>query len=221
MAVGFLMVLAVIVVAVVLFSRKADGFYGQIEERFTKNFNSRQAQASFHIPVGMENDFAMERLRMTAASPLAGKTLEQADIRIRYGANIVTIERGDKIIDMPAKTEIMMPADILTVIGTEEQVSAIRADITKEADLLVHDHSDHEMHMYRYLVEAGGPLCGLEIGSSLLATKHHAMVIAIERGGQRIVNPSRHIVFQHGDLLWFVSPDELTLDGFEKKIVEI
>ncbi|MBR4230013.1 MAG: cation:proton antiporter [Bacteroidales bacterium] len=221
MAVGFLMVLAVIVVAVVLFSRKADGFYGQIEERFTKNFNSRQAQASFHIPVGMENDFAMERLRMTAASPLAGKTLEQADIRIRYGANIVTIERGDKIIDMPAKTEIMMPADILTVIGTEEQVSAIRADITKEADLLVHDHSDHEMHMYRYLVETGGPLCGLEIGSSLLATKHHAMVIAIERGGQRIVNPSRHIVFQHGDLLWFVSPDELTLDGFEKKIVEI
>ena len=221
MAVGFLMVLAVIVVAVVLFSRKAYGFYGQIEERFTKNFNSRQAQASFHIPVGMENDFAMERLRMTAASPLAGKTLEQADIRIRYGANIVTIERGDKIIDMPAKTEIMMPADILTVIGTEEQVSAIRADITKEADLLVHDHSDHEMHMYRYLVETGGPLCGLEIGSSLLATKHHAMVIAIERGGQRIVNPSRHIVFQHGDLLWFVSPDELTLDGFEKKIVEI
>ena len=220
-AAGFLMVIAVIVVAVVLFTRKADGFYGQIEERFTKNFNSRQAQASFHIPAGMENEFAMERLRMTPASPLAGKTLEQADIRIRYGANIVTIERGDTIIDMPSKTEIMMPADVLTVIGTEEQVAAIRGDIEKEADLLVHDHSDHEMHMYRYHVEAGGPLCGLEIGTSSLATKHHAMVIAIERDGQRIVNPSRHTIFQHDDLLWFVSPDKLTLAGFEKKMVEI
>ena len=157
----------------------------------------------------MENEFAMERLRMTPASPLAGKTLEQADIRIRYGANIVTIERGDTIIDMPSKTEIMMP------------VAAIRGDIEKEADLLVHDHSDHEMHMYRYHVEAGGPLCGLEIGTSSLATKHHAMVIAIERDGQRIVNPSRHTIFQHDDLLWFVSPDELTLAGFEKKMVEI
>ena len=218
---GFLMVIAIIVVAVVLFTRKADGFYSQIEERFTKNFNSRQAQASFHIPSGMEGEFAMERLRMTPSSPLAGKTLVQADVRQRYGANIVTIERGDTIIDMPEKTEIMMPADVLTVIGTEEQVSAIRADIEKEADLLVHDHSDHEMHMYRYHVEAGGPLCGLAVGTSSLATKHHAMVIAIERGGRRIVNPDRHTIFQHDDLLWFVSPDELTLAGFEKKMIEI
>ena len=221
LAVGFLMVLAVIVVAIVLFSRKADGFYGQIEERFTKNFNSRQAQASFHIPAGMENEFAMERLRMTPSSPLAGLTLAQGQLREKYGANIVTIERGDKIIDMPDKNQILMPADVLTVIGTEEQVSAIRADIEKEADMLVHDHSDHEMHMYRYHVEAGGPLCGLAVGTSSLATKHHAMVLAIERGGQRIVNPSRHTVFQHDDLIWFVSPDELTLTGFEKKMVEI
>jgi CPA2 family monovalent cation:H+ antiporter-2 len=220
-AVGFLMVLAIIVVAVVLFSRRADGFYSQIEEHFTKNFNSRQAQASFHIPSGMENEFAMERYRMTPASPLAGKTLQEADIRVRYGANIVTIERGDKIIDMPAKTEIMMPYDVLTVIGTEEQVSAIRSDIEKESDMLVHDHSDHEMHMYRYHVEAGGPLCGMQISTSSLATKHHAMVIAIERDGKRIVNPSRHTIFQHDDLLWFVSPEQLTLDGFEKKMVEI
>ena len=221
MAAGFLMVIAVIVVAVVLFSRKADGLYGRIEESFTKNFNSRQAQVSFHIPEGMENEFAMERMRITAASPLAGYTLQQNDIRDRYGANIVTIERGDKVVDLPGKDEILMPADIVTVIGTEEQVSAIRADIEKEADMLVHDHSDHEMHMYRYHVEAGGPLCGMVIGTSVLATKHHVMVIAIERGGQKIVNPSRHTVFQHDDLLWFVSPEELTIAGFEKKMVEI
>lgn len=221
MAVGFLLVIAVIVVAIVLFSRKADGFYGQIEEHFTKNFNLRQAQASFHIPAGMENEFAMERLRVTPASPLVGKTLAQNNIRDTYGANIVTIERGDKIIDLPDKDNILMPADVLTVIGTEEQVSAIRGDIDKEADMLVHDHSDHEMHMYRYRVETGGPLCGMQIGTSFLATKHHVMVIAIERGGQRIVNPPRATVFMHNDVLWFVSPEELTIDGFEKKIVEI
>ncbi len=220
-AVGFLLMLAVIVVAAVLLSRRADGFYSQIEERFTKNFNSRQAQASFHIPAGMENEFAMERLRMTPSSPLAGKTLAENRIRDVYGANIVTIERGENIIDMPDKNQILMPSDVLTVIGTEEQVSAIRADIEKEADMLVHDHSDHEMHMYRYLVEAGGPLCGLAVGTSSLATKHHALVLAIERDGKKIVNPDRHNVFQHGDILWFVSPDELTITGFEKKIVEI
>ena len=220
-AVGFLMVLVIIVVAVVLFSRRADGFYERIEEGFTKNFNIRQAQASFHIPEGMENEFAMERLRLTPSSPLAGKTLQQNDIRKRYGANIVTIERGDTVIDLPGKNEILMPFDMLTVIGTEEQVSAIRGDIDKESDMLVHDHSDHEMHMYRYHVEAGGPLCGMQIGTSILATKHHVMVIAIERGGDKIVNPNRHTVFMHDDLLWFVSPEKLTVSGFEKKMVEI
>lgn len=232
LTVGLLMVIAVIVVAAVLFSRKADSFYTQIEERFTKNFNLRQAQASFHIPAGMENEFAMERLRMTAASPLAGKTLAENNIREVYGANIVTIERGETIIDLPDKDNILMPFDMLTVIGTEEQVSAIRGDIEKEADMLVHDHSDHEMHMYRYHVESGGPLCGMQIGTSFLATKHHVMVIAIERqvasrqhGGnvtyEKIVNPRRGTLFQHGDILWFVSPEELTINGFEKKMVEI
>ncbi len=220
-AVGFLMVIAVIVVAVVLFSRRADGFYSQIEDRFTKNFNSRQAQASFHIPAGMENEFAMERLRMTPASPLAGLTLQQAQLRERYGANVVTLERGDSIIDLPGKDTLMMPYDVLTVIGTDEQVSAIRADITKEADMLVHDHSDHEMHMYRYHVEAGGPLCGLAIRQAAFGQKHNAMIIAIERGGQRIVNPDRDTVLLHDDTLWFVSPDQLTVAGFEKKMVEI
>ncbi|MBR1784998.1 MAG: cation:proton antiporter [Bacteroidales bacterium] len=220
-AVGFLMVIAVIVMAVVLFSRRADGFYAQIEERFSKNFNSRAAQASFHIPTGLENEFAMERLRMTPSSPLAGLTLQQASIRERYGANVVTIERGERIFDLPPKDTIMMPADVLTVIGTDDQVAAIRGDIEHEADMLVHDHSDHEMHMYRYHVEAGGPLCGLHIGTSMLATRHNVMVIAIERGGEKIVNPPKGTVFQHGDNLLFVSPEELTIEGFEKKIVEV
>ena len=221
LAVGFLMVIAVIVVAVVLFSRRADGFYEQIEDRFTKNFNSRQAQASFHIPSGMENEFAMERLRVSPYSPLSGKTLQENRIRDVYGANVVTIERAGQITDLPRKDTIVMPADVLTVIGTEEQVGRIRNDVEVEPDMLVHDHSDHEMHMYRYHVEAGGALCGMRIGTSSLATKHHVLVVAIERNGRRIVNPDKNTIFQHDDVLWFVCPEELSIEGFEKKMVEL
>ena len=64
-------------------------------------------------------------------------------------------------------------------------------------------------------------MCGMQIGTSILATKHHVMVIAIERGGDKIVNPNRHTVFMHDDLLWFVSPEKLTVSGFEKKMIEI
>jgi K+/H+ antiporter YhaU regulatory subunit KhtT len=61
----------------------------------------------------------------------------------------------------------------------------------------------------------------MQIGTSILATKHHVMVIAIERDGQKIVNPPKGTVFMHDDLLWFVSPEKLTVSGFEKKMIEI
>ena len=47
------------------------------------------------------------------------------------------------------------------------------------------------------------------------------MVIAIERGGERLVNPDRKTVFLPGDSLWFVSPEEMTLHGFESKMVKV
>lgn len=221
LAAGFLMVIAFIVLAVVLFSRKANNFYAQIEERFLDNLNSRQAQNSFRIPAGMENDFQMERMQVSPYSPLAGRTLAQGDLRDRYGANIVTIERGDRIIDLPGRNDILMPTDTLTVIGTEAQVSALRADVEREADVLIHDHSDHELYMYRYHVESGGLLCGLAVGSSMLATQHHVMTIAIERAGQKIINPDRNTIFLHDDMLWLVSPEEMTVEGFEQKMVKI
>ena len=59
------------------------------------------------------------------------------------------------------------------------------------------------------------------IGTSILATKHHVLVIAIERGNQKIVNPPRGTVFMAGDLMWFVSPEEFTITGFERKLVEL
>lgn len=221
MAVGLLMVIAVIVMLAVLYSRRANGFYAQIEDRFFSNFNQRQAQNSFHIPTAMEDEFAMERLVMTQYSPLAGRSLAEGQLRERFGANIVTIERAGNIIDLPDKDEVLMPCDVLTVIGTEDEVAKIRPVIEVEPEILVHDHSDHELHMYRYHVDAHGPLCGVEVRYSTLS-RQHAIVIAIERDGEKIVNPSRDEIFRAGDVLWFVSPDgDLTLKGFENKLVKI
>lgn len=221
MAVGLLMVIAVIVMLAVLYSRRANGFYAQIEDRFFSNFNQRQAQNSFHIPTAMEDEFAMERLVMTQYSPLAGRSLAEGQLRERFGANIVTIERAGNIIDLPDKDEVLMPCDVLTVIGTEDEVAKIRPVIEVEPEILVHDHSDHELHMYRYHVDAHGPLCGVEVRYSTLS-RQHAIVIAIERDGEKIVNPSRDEIFRAGDVLWFVSPEgDLTLKGFENKLVKI
>ncbi|MBR1798757.1 MAG: cation:proton antiporter [Bacteroidales bacterium] len=221
MAVGFLGVIGVSVVLGILYTRRSSHFYSQIEERFKQNFNSRQAQNAFRLPPGMENDFAMERLHLSPYSPLAGKRLHDIRLRETYGVNIVTIERGENVIDLPTKEDLLLPTDTLTVIGTDEQITRMRTDVEVAPEMLIHDRSDHEMHMYRYHVEEGGPLCGLEIYDSEFNQRHHALIIAIERNGEKIFNPDHNIIFQHDDLLWFVSPDKQTITGFEKKMIEV
>lgn len=217
MAVGLLIVIAIIVVAVVLFSGRATDFYNRIEGQFVSNFNQRQAQVSFKIPESLEQNFLMERMTVSPYSPLAGKRLQETHFRQEYGVNIVTIERAGKINDLPAKQEIILPADRLTVLGSEEQLSRVRADIEVESDMLIHDHSDHQINTYRLEITDSSPLVGTTIRESRFQDTYHALVIAVERAGEFVINPSADHRFVSGDVAWFVSPDDLHITEFQKR----
>ena len=214
LAFGLILIIAIFVFIVVRFSGKANGFYKHIESRFMSNFNSRQAQTSFKIPVSMEHQFSMERVSVTQYSKYVGVSLLESGFRQNYGVNVVSIERGEKIMDLPPKETVVMPCDRLTVIGTEEQISRFRSDLEVEPSILIRDHSDNELNIYRYVVVDSGPLVGQTLSHSDFQQRHHGMIIAIQRGDDYIVNPPADSVFQRGDVVWFVSPDEISLRSF-------
>jgi CPA2 family monovalent cation:H+ antiporter-2 len=214
LAFGIILIIAIFVFIVVRFSGKANGFYKHIESRFMSNFNSRQAQTSFKIPTSMEHQFSMERVSVTQYSKYVGVSLLESGFRQNYGVNVVSIERGEKIIDLPPKETVVMPCDRLTVIGTEEQISRFRSDLEVEPSILIRDHSDNELNIYRYVVVDSGPLVGQTLSHSDFQQRHHGMIIAIQRGDDYIVNPPADSVFQRGDVVWFVSPDEISLRSF-------
>ncbi len=214
MAAGLLVAVAIAVVAAVLLSRRATDFYNRIEERFVTNFNQRQAQNSFKIPESLEKNFVMERMILTAYSHLAGKTLQNCRLRQDYGVNLVSIERAGKVHDLPPKEELLMPGDRITLLGSEEQLAAVRADVEVEPDMLIHDYSDHEINTYRLEVTDESPLVGVDIRASRFMDTYHSMIIAIERGQQYMINPTADTVFHGGDIVWFVSPDEFHVHEF-------
>ena len=159
----------------------------------------------------------MERLQLTSFSKFIGQTLRQSNLRLNYGLSVVSIERGDTIINLPGGEEIMMPLDRLTVIGTEEQISRFRIEAEVEPDMLIHDHSDNEVNIYRYVIIQDGPLYGKDLVQADLRSRFNGMVIAIERDGEYLLNPKAATVFQENDVVWFVSPDEITLNRFVKE----
>ena len=54
-------------------------------------------------------------------------------------------------------------------------------------------------------MEHDSPLINVALKDSGFADKYDAMVIALERDGHFILNPSARITFQPGDLVWFVA----------------
>jgi len=217
LAAGLVAVVSIIAAIAVFATRPATNFYNRIEERFVTNFNQRQAQNSFKIPETLEKDFLMERFVVTPYSPLAGITLQEARLRQDYHVNVVSIERAGKVIDIPEKEDCLFPSDRITILGSEEQLAKVRSIVEVESDMLIHDHSEHEINTYRLEISVGSPLIGNSIKDSHFMTDYHALVIAIERNDEYLLNPTASTRFALGDVVWFVSPDELQIQAFHRK----
>lgn len=221
LAFGFIFVLAVFILLAVMFSRRANRFYYRIEEHFVNNFNQRQSQASFKIPESLEQNFQMERIRITQYSKFVGKRLCDSRFRPDYGINVISIERAGKVYDLPSKDMVLMPLDKLTVIGSEEQIARFRSEADVEPDMLIHDHSDNELNIYRLEVKEDSSILGMDIISSKFQSKYRALIFAIEHPGDKNstyrLNPPATTTFSLGDVVWFVSPDELTVAQFERR----
>ena len=213
-AAGLLLVIAIVVVLVAIWANKAYNFYSRIEDQFVSNFNRRQAQHSFQIPESLEKDFIMERMTITPYSPFSGIALKDSRLRQDYQVNVVTIERAGKVYDLPDKEMIIMPSDKLTILGNEDQLNKVRSQLEVEPDILIHDHSDHTINTYRLEISTDSPLIGKDIQKADFMNRYHAMVIGIERGKDYMVNPTATTTFALGDVVWLVSPKELSINEF-------
>jgi len=61
-------------------------------------------------------------VELTAPEEFAGKTLEEADIRMKHGVTVLAIRRGDKVIISPGARQVIEAGDILVVVGRDEKL---------------------------------------------------------------------------------------------------
>lgn len=75
------------------------------------------------VPLG---DAIIEWHTIEAASPLVGQSLRSANVRGETGASVVAIQRGDDTIANPEPDEVLAADDIVVVLGTRSEQSAVR-----------------------------------------------------------------------------------------------
>jgi len=195
----------------VIFSRKLQSFYNKLEKRFMLNLNARENQKPDILPW----DTHLTEIKVSPESDVVGKTLSELMIREKYGVNIALIERGRNNIPTPGRDERLYPNDNLLLIGADDQLASVKALL--DVDIPHHEEEksfpDKEMTLQKVVVNTDSPVYGLSIRNAGIREKAQALIVGIERGTERILNPSSDFIFDNGDVIWIV--------GNNKKIKEV
>ena len=179
------------------------GFYGRIETRFLLNLNERersQKEKNYLAPW----DSHLTTFTLDARSPIIGQPLSAMKLRETFGINIVIIERGDQTINIPRQDHILYPNDIISVIGTDEQLTAFKNHITV-AEVKIESKSDSsQVGLHSFSIPENSHLVGQTMRHSRMRELCHGIVVGLERNDERIVNPDPDLAFEADDVIWIV-----------------
>ncbi|WP_129714592.1 cation:proton antiporter [Pedobacter sp. SYP-B3415] len=208
--VAALIALALTVLVIVIFQRRLQAFYDKLESRFLHNLHARDNEKN--KPEILPWDMHLAEMVVPSASPMLGKTLVELSIREKFGINIALIERGNSMIPTPGKDVQLFPADKLSVIGTDEQLAVFQKFLENESAGDA-EFPKSDMTLQKVVINSQSPVYGHSIRNAGIREKASALVVGVERGDQRILNPQSDFIFDNGDIVWVV--------GNSKKIREV
>lgn len=61
-------------------------------------------------------------VELMAPERFAGKTLDEAGVRVKHGVTVLAIRRGNEVIISPGAGQVIKAGDILVVVGREERL---------------------------------------------------------------------------------------------------
>lgn len=198
-------VIGVIVSTIILIAlrKQLKRFYGRIEDRFLKNLHERERLANENTPFLAPWDSHLAKFTIQAQSPIVGIPLIEMKLRENFGINVAIIERGEVIISIPTPKEILYPNDTISVIGTDEQLTAFKNYMIVQPEEKEPEETT-SVGLHSFTVNEKSKLIGTSIRKSLIREQCKGILVGLEREGQRFVNPNPDILFEASDIVWIV-----------------
>lgn len=207
-SVAFVIAIAAMAAAILIFSHKLQLFYERIETRFLLNLNERDMQ-KLRRPEITPWDAHLTDFEIQPEFPLAGKQLQELALREQYGVNVALIERGKLSIILPDRYERIYPGDKISVIGTDEQLGKVK-DLFENPgrDFIESDTKEKEITLQNLTITKDSRLHKKSIRKSGLREQARALVVGLERNGERILNPDSSMILEENDIIWIVCNSE-------------
>lgn len=206
-SVAIIIAVAAMGAAILVFSHKLQQFYEKIERRFLSNLNERELQKNPRHEI-TPWDAHLTDFEIRPEFPLAGKQLQELALREQYGVNVALIERGNLSIIVPDRYERMYPGDKVSLIGTDEQLGKIKDLFEASTNTMEADNRDKEISLQNLTITRDSRLFKKSIRKSGLREYAKALVVGLERNGERMLNPDSATVLEENDIVWIVCNKE-------------
>lgn len=196
--------LGVVITVLILYllRRRLKQFYGKIETRFLTNLRHGEKEEPVHKELApWDSHFA--QFEIEAQAPVVGIPLINLKLRENFGVNIVMIERGDYVIQIPKPSECIYPGDRISVIGTDEQLLNFKKTI-EIPENYKESFKEPDAVLQSFVIPEASLLTGRSIRETKMRELCRAIVVGLERNGERMLNPDPDTSLYANDVVWLV-----------------
>lgn len=204
---AYLIALLILVFTALVLRKYIEPFYHSIEERFMFNLNENEREElskQKSKPVLAPWDAVMTEFIVSPNSVIIGKTLQESELKEKFGVTVALIERGHKKIIAPVRGTLLMSFDHLYLIGTDNELSNAKRVIEAiDFEFIEPDHTNYGLE--NFSLTNTSPYIEKTIRDCGLRENIEGLIVGVEREGKRILNPDSGMTLKAGDLLWVVA----------------
>lgn len=204
--IGIFLGSAIILFLLIAFSKKIRSRILRIENTFLENLNERELRKT-----GKNNNIIhnihLAQMEIQTGCPFIGQKILDANIHQRYGVNIVSIRRGNRVINIPQGTVRLFPGDIISVVGTDEQIQGFLPVVEKEDDISDNETNTENVILEKIIIPEDSYLHDRKLSETGIRNKS-CLVVGIERNDGTFVYPSANVVLYASDKIWVVGEKE-------------
>lgn len=185
--------------------RQLEKSYHWFELQLVKNISKQGKQSKLKELAPWDMHFV--EIEVGDKSPFATKSLGECKIRERFGVNIVAIYRGHNSILAPRGQKRIYDNDKLIVLGNDEQIDRFKRKATMSSSYVEKSAHLDRFSLKPLLITQDDDLVGKTIRDSKIREQWNALVMGIERGNNRILNPDPNTVLEVDDILLLAAQD--------------
>ncbi len=153
----------------------------------------------------MNRDLYITAFTVPEDSRWMGRTLMEMQLGTIFNVHVSSILRGNRRINIPLASEIILPGDRLQVIGTDDDLEPFAKAINSAVYETDETSTDEEMILKKVIINENSIFLGKDLIQLNLREKYKAMVVGIEHGEKKLAVIDPDYKFQKDDIIWIVS----------------